>query len=87
MRVPAEQIAASLEAFLRERFRIPADDPWFTRRTNLWEDGYVDSVGAVELMGHIETTFGVELPDEALFDPDFSSVDGIARIVSGLPAR
>jgi hypothetical protein len=37
----------------------------------------------VELIGFIEATFDVVVPDEALFDPDFTSVDGIARIVSG----
>ena len=80
----AEEVAASVEAFLRERFQIPADDPWFSRQSHLWEDGYVDSVGVVELIGHIESTFGVELPDEALFDPAFTSVDGIAKIVDAL---
>ena len=82
-----DQVAASVETFIRTRSRVSADDGRFSRTSNLWEDGYVDSIGVVELIGHIETTFDVALPDEALFDPDFTSVDGIARIVSALPAR
>ncbi len=82
-----DELAASVEAFLRARSRVSADDDHFSRQINLWEDGYVDSIGVVELIGYIETTFGVVLPDEALFDPDFTSVDGIAKIVSALLTR
>lgn len=79
-------VADSVESFLRERGRVSADDARFSRTTNLWEDGYVDSIGVVELIGYIETTFELSLPDEVLFDPDFTSIDGIARIVHKLHA-
>jgi len=82
-----EEVAASVESFIRARSRVSADDRRFSRKINLWEGGYVDSIGVVELIGYIENTFGVALPDEALFDPDFANVDGIARIVSRLPTR
>lgn len=84
---PMEQVAESVETFIRSRSRVNPNDTRFSRQVNLWESGYVDSIGVVELIGHIETTFDVTLPDEALFDPDFANVDGIARIVSALPAR
>jgi acyl carrier protein len=82
-----DEIAASVESFIRARFRVSIDDTRFSRQSNLWEDGYVDSIGTVELIGFIEATFGVVLPDEALFDPDFTSVGGIAAIVNRLPTR
>ena len=82
-----EEVASSVESFIRARSRVSADDRRFSRQINLWEGGYVDSIGVVELIGYIENTFGVALPDEALFDPDFANVDGIARIVSRLPTR
>jgi len=81
-----DEVAASVETYLRARARVANEDRRFSRRINLWEAGYVDSIGVVELIGFIESTFAVSLPDEALFDPDFTSVDGIARIVSELPA-
>lgn len=81
------EVAASVETFVRARARVGADDRRFSRRINLWEAGYLDSIGVVEMIGYIERTFDVSLPDEALFDPDFTSVDGIARIVCVLPAR
>ncbi|HVS18813.1 MAG TPA: phosphopantetheine-binding protein [Planctomycetota bacterium] len=81
-----ERIAASIEAFVRVRSRVSVDDSRFARDSNLWQDGYLDSIGVVELISHIESTFGVAVPDETLFDPGFTSVDGIADIVSRLPA-
>jgi len=80
-----EQIAADIESFVRVRSRVSVDDSRFSRDSNLWQDGYLDSIGVVELIGHIEETFGVAVPDESLFDPGFTSVDGIADIISRLP--
>jgi acyl carrier protein len=78
------EVAASVEAFIRVRARVTADDPRFSGEINLWEAGYVDSIGVVELIGFIEATFEVVVPDEVLFDPDFTSVNGIARIIRAL---
>lgn len=80
----AEKVAASVETLIRARFHVASDDAWFSRKTNLWEQGYVDSIGVVEVISHIETTFDVEVPDEALFDPSFTSIDGIATVISAL---
>lgn len=82
-----DEIADRLEAFIRKRFHVSEQDASFTRAKNLWEHGYVDSIGLLELVGFIERTFGVALPDEALFDPAFTHVDGMAGIVSALPLR
>jgi D-alanine--poly(phosphoribitol) ligase subunit 2 len=49
---------------------------------DLFERGYVDSVGFVELLEFLRQEFGVEVPDEDLLDDDFSNINGIALIVS-----
>jgi len=74
--------AARIETFLRARFRISPDDAGFTRQVNLWEEGYVDSVGVVEVIEFLERTFGVRIPDDALFSPDFTCVDGMVGFVT-----
>ncbi|HVS17152.1 MAG TPA: acyl carrier protein [Planctomycetota bacterium] len=79
------EVAASVETFIRAHSRVSTDDTVFSRQSHLWADGYVDSIGVVELIGHIETTFDVVIPDEALSDPGFASVNGIAKIVVTLP--
>ena len=53
-RVTAGEVAQDLEAFVRERFQVEEDDDFFTPDVNLWEEGYVDSAGVVELIAYLE---------------------------------
>lgn len=76
---PAERI----EEFLRTRYQIREDDAGFTRRANLWEEGYVDSVGVVEVIEFLERTFGIRVPDDVLFSEEFTYIDGMAAFVEG----
>jgi acyl carrier protein len=73
-----------IERFVRAQFTVSDGDTRFSRSVDLYEDGFVDSVGVVELLAFISEEFGVEIPDELLLSKDFSTVDGIARIVSRL---
>ena len=77
-----QQIAAQVADFIRKRFRVRADDPHFTPEVNLWEEGYLDSTGAVEMISFLEQTFAIRLPEEVLFDPEFTHISGISRLVA-----
>jgi acyl carrier protein len=79
-----ESIAASLERFVREHFQIAGDDPFFSRTVHLWEEGYVDSAGVVQTIAYLEGLYGVELSQEAVSDPAFTNIDGIARMIASL---
>jgi acyl carrier protein len=79
-----EEIARELEAFLRETFRIPLDDPYFSRTAHLWEEGYVDSTGVVETIAYLERKYGVELPETLVHLPEFTHVDGMAGAIAEL---
>jgi acyl carrier protein len=70
-----------IEAFVRNQFSVNPADPGFDREVDLFEHGYVDSVGVVELLGFLQEKFNVEIPDDDLLSEDFSSIAGIARIV------
>jgi acyl carrier protein len=74
--------AGRIEEFLRTRYQIRDDDPGFTRRANLWEEGYVDSVGVVEVIEFLERTFGIRVPDDVLFSEEFTYIDGMAAFVA-----
>jgi len=76
-----ETLASELDAFIRERFRVAPDDTLFHRDTNVWEEGYVDSAGVVEVFAFLEEKMGERLPEELLFNPDFVTVRGMARLV------
>jgi acyl carrier protein len=77
-----EEVASQVERFIRNRFRVKPDDRHFTPDVNLWEEGYIDSTGAVEMIAFLEQTYAIRLPEEVLFDPDFTHIRGISRLVS-----
>lgn len=80
-------IAERIERFIRTQFRVAASDTRFSRSQPLFELGYVDSVGVVELLAFVTKEFGVEVPDEMLMSEEFSTIDGIAAIVCRLSQR
>jgi acyl carrier protein len=80
------EIAARTEAWVRVQFAVSAADPGFDRNTDLFDKGYVDSVGLAELIGFLEEEFGIEIPDELLVSEDFATIDGISRSVCRLAA-
>lgn len=77
-----QDVAAAVEEFARREFSIKESDQRFDRTVDLFEDGYVDSIGVIELIQFLERTFAIEIPEADLFSPEFSSIDGIARIVT-----
>ena len=84
--ITPEAGAAALEAFIRENFQVEENDPYFDRNVNLWDEGYVDSTGLVEVIAFLEETFDVTITDEMLFSPDFTSIAGMSSLVAGLGA-
>jgi acyl carrier protein len=79
--VTEQDVAAAVEEFARREFSIKPSDRRFDRTVDLFEDGYVDSIGVIELIQFLEKTFGMEIPEADLFSPEFSTIDGIAKIV------
>jgi D-alanine--poly(phosphoribitol) ligase subunit 2 len=75
-------VESRIEEYIRIQFKVSTTDPVFSREVDLFERGYVDSVGFVELLEFLSGEFGVEIPDEDLLSDDFSSIAGLTRIVS-----
>ena len=80
-------VADRVEAFLRVMFEVSASDARFSRTINLFEMGYIDSVGYAELIEFIHQEFDVEIPEDDLLSDEFSSIAGMACIVSRLGTR
>lgn len=78
----SQEIADQLLEFIRTRFRVAADDDVFGVDVHLFEEGYVDSTGVIELLAHIEQSFVVTLPDDVLFSEEFVTVRGMAELVA-----
>jgi acyl carrier protein len=75
------EIADRIERYVRVQFRVASRDTRFSRSVALFEAGYVDSVGVVELLTFLSDEFAVELPDDVLMSDEFSTIDGIATII------
>jgi acyl carrier protein len=78
------EVAACIEEWVRTQFAVSPVDPRFGRNTDLFEGGYVDSVGLAELIGFLEEEFRVEIPDDVLVSNEFATIDGIAHAVCRL---
>lgn len=79
--------AAQIESFIRRQFHIIDHDPGFSRDAHLFEGGYVDSAGIVELLMFIESTFGVTLGDDQIFSDQFTTINGISALLAPLECR
>ena len=76
------KIEPHIEEFIRTQFNVSPTDPGFGREANLFEEGYIDSMGFVELLEFLNKEFKVEISDDDLLSDDFSSIAGMAGIVS-----
>lgn len=80
----SDKVAERLEAFVRAQFAVSPDDPGFGRAVDLFEHGYMDSLGFAELIAFLGQEFGVDVPEDDLLSDEFSSIEGMAGIVSRL---
>jgi acyl carrier protein len=76
-----EQVEGIVEEYVRTRFRVQVDDDLFSRDVNMWENGYVDSAGVVEMLAFLESRFKIKIGEEAFFDPNFTNIRGISGTV------
>lgn len=83
----SSQIRASLRQFLANYVRSPdfADDQ------DIFRSGFVNSLFAMQLVLHVEGSFGITVENEDMDIANFSSVDALTRFVgakldAGVPA-
>jgi acyl carrier protein len=58
-----------------------------TRESRLLDNGFLDSMGLIQLVGDIDAEFGISLRTEDLIFQNFGSVDEIASLVEGYLAE
>ncbi len=78
-----EEIIAALDAFVREHFEIETDDEDYSEDVNLFDFGYVDSMGATEIVLFAEERFGVHITQKDVTLYPMNSVREIAAVVAG----
>jgi acyl carrier protein len=76
------EIHAAIADFIREVGQVEPDDPGFTDDADLFDAGYLDSLGIVSLTAFIEQRFRVVLTEQDLFNPRIATVTGMVEIIA-----
>ena len=77
-----ENTISDLRDFIEERFQVPEDDPDFTEDVHLFDYGYIDSFGAVELTSFVQDRFGIQVKDTDLIAYPMNTIREIATFVA-----
>jgi D-alanine--poly(phosphoribitol) ligase subunit 2 len=77
-----KDIAFQLKRFIRDRFHIPEVDPEFTDDVNLFNYGYVDSFGAVDLYAYIEKEFSLRFSESELATAPLNTIRELSSFIA-----
>ncbi|MCC8102502.1 MAG: acyl carrier protein [Lachnospiraceae bacterium] len=58
----------------------------FETTKRLWDDGILDSVTLIGIVGALNMEFGISIPYVEIIEANFNSVAGMARLVEKLQA-
>lgn len=81
MIMETNQVAADLRAFIKAHFKVPDSDRDFTDEVHLFDYGYIDSFGAVELTSFLEQAFSVKVTASDLITFPLNSICEISTFV------
>lgn len=73
-------IAETISEFVKENFEI-GDDPDFGNDVHLFNEGFVDSFGAVEIIHFIEQKYNVQITQKDITLYPMNTVNEIAQVV------
>ncbi|MGB6408348.1 MAG: acyl carrier protein [Planococcus donghaensis] len=69
-----------LRSYIREEFEIE-DDPDFTDDVHLFDIGFLDSLGATQVILFIEEEFKIEITQKDLILYPMNTIDEIALVI------
>lgn len=75
------EIASRIKSFLENKF--PYQDVTLTDTTNLLEEWFVDSLGIVETVHFIETSFDIDLTRADINGVNFRDISTLSSLVAG----
>lgn len=76
------EITSELSEFVRRQFSVPEDDLDFNDEIDLFNYGYIDSFGAVELISFIESRFSVRLTNSDWAASPMNTIREISSFVA-----
>lgn len=69
-----------IEDYIREEFEI-GDDPEFSNDIHLFDSGFVDSLGAVQIVTFVENKFNIKISQKDITLYPMNTVNEIADVV------
>ena len=75
------RITEELTTFIRTNYKVGDDDDDFDMDVHLFDYGYIDSFGAVELTSFVEDNFGVHVTDTDLVIHPLNTINEIADFI------
>ena len=77
-----QDIMSQLRQFIRQQFGVPENDPDFNDNVDLFNYGYIDSFGAVELTNFMENKFTMRIADSDWAAFPLNTIEEISNFIS-----
>lgn len=71
----------AVRSFILERFLFSTDEADLSDSASLTGEGIMDSMGALELITFLETTFEIRVQDDEILPENFETVERIVEFV------
>ncbi len=76
-----EEIIKTLEDYIRDEFDI-GDDPDYNSEVDLFEYGFLDSMGAMEVIAYIEEEYSIEITQKDVVLYPMNTIAEIAEVIA-----
>lgn len=76
-----KNVKDTLRDYIIEYAQLEPDEPDFSDEVDLFDYGFVDSLGATEIVLFLEETFGVEITQADITLYPMNSINEIAEVV------
>jgi methoxymalonate biosynthesis acyl carrier protein len=77
-----EQIKTTLRDYIVAHYAVPVNDSEFTDDVHLFDYGYIDSFGAVDLVSFVQSSFGITVSQADLVAYPLNTINEIATFAS-----
>ncbi len=74
-------VTEQIRTFVTKTFKIDAGDSEFNDDIHLFDYGYVDSFGAVEIINYIQDKFNIEISNKDLVIHPLNTIKEISTLV------
>lgn len=77
-----DRIAEQIERFVSHNFLFDEADERFTREDSFVDTGIIDSTGMLELIGFVESRFGIRVDESEMIPENLDSVRQLSVYVT-----